>query len=551
MAVSYIVQQGPSATGPWTAVPGSPFSSAACSIAETAGNYYIQITAQDLVLGISSTPAVFGPYTIAINNPNAPNVANAVFFDDFTSENIAWTAWNPNGGTGTMATPGNGSVVLGSNTWTVTAGGLPFLNGSQASTGSQVLGLWNVGGTIWIDCITDRWFSWNGSTWVSGSAPVGRAWLDHYPFGGDEYNLPAVDEQEYMCSSQAGYTSSTAFNPFSVSNSILSIKAQSVSSSGDSNPGSQPWNGGNISSCTEVNAEPTSGLFSFTYGYTEIRCQTPAGGPTNLNGPGFWPQMVLYPLSGVGPAEIDIFEILGGSPTVVRQTVHFSGGVGQTQFSPTAAINTGFHRVGVDWQPSTITFYIDGVQTGQIATPATQFNAPFYINCGLAVAGSTSWGGGTPVNTQLVDPGVFQIDYIGVWPSFALAYPSTESPAGTTVTTVGPEHQRVADAWLCRQRQHPYHHIRRTNSAQRNDAWRRQCHGALLHRSIGRREWRNVSYCLPGEQCRQLVRAYSSERHRNANRRQPHSGRSCHRHQHDRLADHEHAIFRERHAIRL
>ena len=241
-----------------------------------------------------------------------------------------------------------------------------------------------------------------------------------------------------MCSAQQGYFSSSAYQPFSIANSILSITAESVTKSGITNVDGQAWNAGNITSSNFINNVPVSGLFSFQYGYTEIRCQTPSGGPTNLNGPGFWPQMVLYPLSGVGPAEIDIFEILGGSPTVVRQTVHYQGGTGQSQFSPTAAINTGFHRVGVDWQSNFITFYVDGVQTGQIATPATQFNAPFYINCGLAVAGSTSWGGGTPVNTQLVDPGVFQIDYIGVWPNFALAYPSSESPAGTTVTTVGP-----------------------------------------------------------------------------------------------------------------
>lgn len=74
MAVTYIVQQGPSATGPWTAVSGSPFSSANCTLSGETPNtsYYVQITAQDLVLGISSTPAVFGPYTTLPTSSESP-----------------------------------------------------------------------------------------------------------------------------------------------------------------------------------------------------------------------------------------------------------------------------------------------------------------------------------------------------------------------------------------------------------------------------------------------------------------------------------------------
>jgi beta-glucanase (GH16 family) len=125
--------------------------------------------------------------------------------------------------------------------------------------------------------------------------------------------------------------------------------------------------------------------------------------------------------------EIDGFEILGGSSSTIRQTVHNGDGSNAYSISPIAAIDTGFHTVGVDWQASLITFYVDGVQTGQVATPtggSNNFHQPAYINIGLAVAGSTSWGGGTPVNMNLVDPGTMQIDYVGVWPSFAAAYSS-------------------------------------------------------------------------------------------------------------------------------
>ncbi len=135
--------------------------------------------------------------------------------------------------------------------------------------------------------------------------------------------------------------------------------------------------------------------------------------------------MVLYPLSG-GGGEVDIFEILGGSPTVIRQTLHNGDGSSALSLSPSANINSGYHRVGVDWQSDFITFYVDGVQTGRVVPPTvgtTNYNQPFYINCGLAVGGSFSWAG-TPANSLLVDPGVMLIDYIGVWPNFATAYPA-------------------------------------------------------------------------------------------------------------------------------
>ena len=258
--------------------------------------------------------------------------------------------------------------------------------------------------------------------------------MDHYPFGGNEYFLPSVAEQQYWNSSQPGHVSSTAFQPFSVAGNVLTIKAESVTASGVSNPASQPWNSGTIVSASELYGTPVPGLYSFKNGYFEINAQVPAGGPTNLGGPGFWSLMVLYPSLGSG-GEIDGFEVLGGSPTTIRQTVHNGDGSNAISIAPTVATaNSAFHRYGVDWQASTITFYIDGVPTGSVATPtggSSNYAQPYYMQIGLAVAGSTSWGGGTPVNTQLVDPGFMKISSVGVWSNYASAY--GKSLAGTTV----------------------------------------------------------------------------------------------------------------------
>ena len=389
------------------------------------GTYNINIVA-------TQVGAIGSPLTVpfVLMGSSGPNVANALFFEDFNTLDISWSGQTT---TTPHATPGFGSVVLAGHTYTVTTvatGAIPQEDGGQMANGSQVAALYNVAGVIWVVNIQNQWFSWNGTSFAAGSEPAitfTTTWIDHYPFGGNEYFLPFVDEQEYACSIGPGNVSSTGYQPYSVANSILSIQAESVTTSGISNPAGQPWNSGIMSSCWEVSGAPANGLFQFQYGYVEGRMWIPAGGPTNLNGPGCWSLLVLYPISGDGNMEIDIIEGLGGSPTIARQTIHGGGAATVLSLSPVVAIDTGFHTVGVDWQATTITFYVDGIATGSVAVPTggtNHFNQPCFINVGLAIAGSTSWGGGTPVNTLLVDPAVLHVDYIGVWPNFASAYPS-------------------------------------------------------------------------------------------------------------------------------
>jgi hypothetical protein len=63
MSVIYVVEEASAATGPWTAVLGSPFTTTSDVVSGLSAStaYYFRITAKDTVLGISSTPTVVGP----------------------------------------------------------------------------------------------------------------------------------------------------------------------------------------------------------------------------------------------------------------------------------------------------------------------------------------------------------------------------------------------------------------------------------------------------------------------------------------------------------
>jgi len=299
-------------------------------------------------------------------------------------------------------------------------------------------------GTVTVTLSDHSVFSGTLTLTQPGGTPTG-AWMNHFAFGGNEFYLPWVGEIEYMCDNGTGRVSSTGYAPFAVSSSILSITAQTVAASGISNPVGQLWNSGCITSCREINGEPVAGLFSTKFGYFEMRCQVPAGGPAN-GGPGLWPAFVLYPLAltdangvviGNAPAgEIDIFEILGGSPGTVRQSIHSSIAGSNAEYDYTGAgdMSAGFHTIGCDVQSNNLTFYVDNVQTAQQATPSDFINNGniWYINCPLSVGGAGSWVGSTPVSVG-TSIGVWQIDYIGVWTNHASAYPSGTLVKGNAV----------------------------------------------------------------------------------------------------------------------
>jgi beta-glucanase (GH16 family) len=161
----------------------------------------------------------------------------------------------------------------------------------------------------------------------------------------------------------------------------------------------------------------TQGLQTFTYGRVEARIQVPYG-------QGIWPAFWMlgsdittlgWPNSG----EIDIMEHIGREPYNVYGTVHgpnYSGANGVGNFiTLSQPVTNSFHIVAIEWTPTEIRWYLDGVQYHSV-TPNTVpgtwvFNHDFFIILNLAVGGY--WPGYPDATT--VFPQRMTVDYVRVY----------------------------------------------------------------------------------------------------------------------------------------
>jgi beta-glucanase (GH16 family) len=174
-----------------------------------------------------------------------------------------------------------------------------------------------------------------------------------------------------------------------------------------------PWTSGMVTTGGSFEKGAPRPTFAFKYGYAEIRAKLPRGH-------GFWPAFWLLPASGAWPPEIDIMEWQGARPRVNFMTVHFStprkrdDSIGGTYDGP--PLCQAYHRYAVDWQPDTLTWYVDGVArftvtSRQIETRGGRFpRTAMYLLANLAVGG---WI--TPPNRHTPSPAAMSIDYVRVW----------------------------------------------------------------------------------------------------------------------------------------
>jgi beta-glucanase (GH16 family) len=128
------------------------------------------------------------------------------------------------------------------------------------------------------------------------------------------------------------------------------------------------------------------GKFSFRYGYAQIVAKLPRG-------KGLWSAFWTEPQSGAWPPEIDIMENWAQS-YAVNLYIHYGAANNfymSTVYLPTAS--SAFHTYGVDWEPGSISWYVDGFLWAHFAVSITQ---PEYLIVDLAVAGrpapnNTDW----------------------------------------------------------------------------------------------------------------------------------------------------------------
>jgi beta-glucanase (GH16 family) len=171
--------------------------------------------------------------------------------------------------------------------------------------------------------------------------------------------------------------------------------------------------------------------FSYKYGYAEARVKVPAG-------KGLWPAFWTLPTDYSWPPEIDVMEILGDKPNQQEMHYHYLDG-GGTHRGPGQAwvgpdFSAGWHTFGVDWQPSALVWYVDGVERWRFTDASAITSKPQYLLLNLAVGGN--WPGSPDASTPF--PSNYLVDYVRVWDRFGSAgTPTTAAPVAPT-TTVRP-----------------------------------------------------------------------------------------------------------------
>lgn len=201
-------------------------------------------------------------------------------------------------------------------------------------------------------------------------------------------------------------------NPFSIADSVLTItcqrtppetvaaiEAEMVSQGvGGTAPA---WTGGILITNDAVRR--------FLYGYFEWRVRFPQVGR------GMFPALWLYHASGEDTkpdAEIDVFEIFGsaaGSPVVAS---YHQAGNGDS-ISTSSPDVTGWHRYGLDWQPSYLRLYVDDEMVGELTGAAAEwFDVPMQVRLNYSM--DAPWFP-TKSNGTTPDPLTMEVDYIRHW----------------------------------------------------------------------------------------------------------------------------------------
>jgi beta-glucanase (GH16 family) len=228
---------------------------------------------------------------------------------------------------------------------------------------------------------------WNGS---SGT------WQTSYSWSPSGYS--ADDMSSWFVNPLYGPTSAPDANPYSVANGVLSMKI--MPRPADVSP-AQVGNRNYLSGMLT-----TYPSFSREYGYFEMRAEM-SEAPGTMSA--FW----LLPSNGSWPPELDVAEVLGNQPTMLATTAHTATQGSQLQkLTAVADMSKGFHTYALDWQVNTITWYFDGKQVYQIATPS-DMHQPMYVLLDTASGAAGSWEG-TP-STGL--PAAMQVDYLRVYDS--------------------------------------------------------------------------------------------------------------------------------------
>jgi hypothetical protein len=171
-------------------------------------------------------------------------------------------------------------------------------------------------------------------------------------------------------------------------------------------------------STARPNADASKYLYSFTFGYVESRFKFPAT-------QGFFTALWMLPAdpSYDYKTELDILEEMGDDPSTMYMTyhwndrkdsVHINSGKHNNGKCASKDYSKDFVRMGVDWEPDHISWYIDGVECYRFTDAAHIEKGPMQILMHMMV--DNDWQ--RQWNVGLTDPTLtrqLEVDYIRVY----------------------------------------------------------------------------------------------------------------------------------------
>ena len=168
------------------------------------------------------------------------------------------------------------------------------------------------------------------------------------------------------------------------------------------------YTSGIISTGRDTSHKAAPVRFKFRYGYAEIRAKIPKG-------KGLWPAFWLLPENHNSKPEIDVMEIYGNQPNIIKMRFHYNNSNGRHSKRGNnwagPDFSTNFHRFAVYWRSDAIIWFVDGVERWRYEDKAHIPNVPMYLLVNLAVGGI---GPGAP-DTSTLFPSYYEIDYVRVW----------------------------------------------------------------------------------------------------------------------------------------
>jgi beta-glucanase (GH16 family) len=266
------------------------------------------------------------------------------------------------------------------------------------------------------------------SPWLP-QAPQGRTWQLTFSeeFSGASYDpaklTPCFDWNYGGCTGSFNQGREYyAASQIEVSNGVAHLVAEPTSPPIASNAcqnGSCTYLSGLLSTARPRAGNGSAYLYKFTYGYVEARLKL-------IGTQGFFTAFWMLPTDTTYTyrTEIDILEHLGHDPETMFMTYHYNdrttsfavnSGVGNNGACPVQNYTSDFHRFGIDWQPSHVAWYIDGIKCAQFDGNSTTIeNGPMQIILDVMVDNTwqRSWNKGLLDSTLVRDLGV---DYIRVF----------------------------------------------------------------------------------------------------------------------------------------